>query len=251
MSTASGGARGGVQVIARAIDVLRALKGQPGGLSLGQIADRVGLPRSTVQRIVAALQSERMVIASGSGSGIQLGPELHALAEGARYNTVDLLRPILQDIARETGETVDLSVVRGAVLVFIDQVPGSHRLRTVSQVGEEFPLTSTANGKACLALLPLSEAQRLAQAEWAGQGIAGDMAGLMAELVQVRVDGVAYDRDQHTVGISAVGIGFRNWHGDLFALSIPTPSMRFAEKSAALADVLLAALPVIADRVGR
>ena len=59
-AVADAGARGEkaqVQVIARAAAVLRTLEGQPGGLSLGQIAQDVGLPRSTVQRIVAALQS--------------------------------------------------------------------------------------------------------------------------------------------------------------------------------------------------
>jgi len=240
----------GIQVIARAVAVLRALKGEPGGLSLAQIAERVDLPRSTVQRIVRALQTERMVIASGTGSGIQLGPELHALAEAARYSTVDILRPVLQDIARETGETVDLSVLRGQMLVFIDQVPGSKRLRTVSQVGEEFPLTTTANGKACLALMPEAEATRLVLAEWARAGTPGDLTALLAELGQVRLSGIAQDLDQHTVGICAVGIGFRNWKGDLFAVSIPTPSTRFAQGGAMLAQTLLAARAVIRAMMG-
>lgn len=235
----------GIQVIARAVAVLRALKGEAGGLSLAQIAEQVDLPRSTVQRIVRALQTERMVIASGSGAGIQLGPELHALAENARYNTVDLLRPVLLDIARETGETVDLSVLRGNSLIFIDQLPGSHRLRTVSQVGEAFPLTTTANGKACLALMPDSEVTRLARSEWARQRRDGDLPALFDEIGAARRLGYAQDLDQHTVGISAVGIGFRNWKGDLFAVSVPTPSTRFAQTGATLANALLQALPAI------
>lgn len=241
----------GIQVIARAVAVLRVLKGEAGGLSLAQIAERVDLPRSTVQRIVRALQVERMVIASGAGAGIQLGPEVHALAEGARFNTVDLLRPLLQEIARVTGETVDLSVLRGQRLVFIDQVPGSHRLRTVSQVGDEFPLTSTANGKACLALMTAAEAARVIRAESARDGRGGEVAALLAEVETVRATGLGYDRDQHTLGISAVGIGFRNWKGDLFAISIPTPSQRFAEKQADLVRALIAARPGIEERVGR
>ena len=54
----------GIQVIARAAAVLRALKDSQTGLSLGQIADRVALPRSTVQRIVAALIDERLLVAT-------------------------------------------------------------------------------------------------------------------------------------------------------------------------------------------
>lgn len=54
----------GVQVIARAAAILRSLKNESDGLSLGQIAERVGLPRSTVQRIVGALHAESLVIAA-------------------------------------------------------------------------------------------------------------------------------------------------------------------------------------------
>ena len=82
--------RNGIQVIARAAAVLRALKDDPTGLSLGQIAERVALPRSTVQRIVAALQDERLVISSNQGSGIRLGPELHALARHALQDALHL-----------------------------------------------------------------------------------------------------------------------------------------------------------------
>jgi uncharacterized membrane protein len=52
----------GVQVIARAADVLRALEVEPGGLSLAKIAQSVELPRSTVHRIVTALEAESLVV---------------------------------------------------------------------------------------------------------------------------------------------------------------------------------------------
>ena len=57
-------ARGGIQVIARAANILRALEGEGEGLSLGEIAARVDLPRSTVQRIVTALADEQLLIAA-------------------------------------------------------------------------------------------------------------------------------------------------------------------------------------------
>ena len=100
--------RNGIQVIARAAAILRALKTNPSGLSLGQIAEIVRLPRSTVQRIVAALQSESMVIADASGGGLRLGPELNALAEATRYNIVESCRLLLTELTQATGETADL-----------------------------------------------------------------------------------------------------------------------------------------------
>jgi DNA-binding IclR family transcriptional regulator len=126
--------RGGIQVIERAAAILRALKASPNGMSLGKIAKAVDLPRSTVQRIVATLQAERILIADMSGRGIRLGPELNALAEATRYNMVESCRSFLSELVKETGETADLSVYRGTSMIFLDQVPGTHRLRTVSSV---------------------------------------------------------------------------------------------------------------------
>ena len=230
-------ARNGIQVIARAASVLRALKGAQTGMSLGQIAERVDLPRSTVQRIVGALQAERLVIASGSG--IRLGPELHSLAESAHYNIAETIRPLLQDLSRDTEETVDLSILRGNILIFIDQIPGTQRLRTVSSVGETFPLTTTANGKACLSLMDEDAVERLARGEWARAGLERDMSDFFQQIAQVRRTGVAFDRDEHTAGISAVGIAFKDWKGDLYGVSVPTPSTRFAQNEAKLTKAIL------------
>jgi DNA-binding IclR family transcriptional regulator len=232
-------ARNGIQVIARAASVLRALKGSQTGMSLGQIAERVDLPRSTVQRIVGALQAERLVIASSAGAGIRHGPELQSLAESAHYNIAETIRPLLQELSRNTGETVDLSILRGNILIFIDQITGTQRLRAVSSVGETFPLTTTANGKACLSLMDDDAVERLARAEWARANIKRDMSEFLQQIAQVRQQEVAFDRDEHTPGISAVGIAFKDWKGDFYGVSIPTPSTRFKEGEASLTAAIL------------
>jgi len=232
-------ARSGIQVIARAASILRALKNENDGLTLAQIAERVSLPRSTVQRIVGALQSEQFVIAVSPERGIRLGPQLAALAESAKIDMAEKLRPFLVDLGRRTKETVDLAVLRGKRLVFIDQIAGTHRLRTVSQVGETFPLTDTANGKACLAKLADKQLRMIVENE--GLSKPAELA-LLDELADIRRTGLAYDRDEHTDGISAVGAAFFDRQGDLYAISMPTPSSRFRKEEKLLADHLLQTL---------
>ncbi len=231
--------RNGIQVIARAAAILSTLKDAPGGMSLGQIAERVELPRSTVQRIVQALQKERLLITTGSAGGVRLGPELHALAGAARYNIVDQLRPFLQELVEETGETVDLSVLRGGRMIFLDQVQGTHRLRAVSSVGEAFPVTTTANGRACLALLSDKEAQQVAESEWNRLDQASEWNKLLKALTKARASGLAEDRGEHTDGISALGFAFTDTVGDLHAISIPIPTPRFEEKRSMVLAALL------------
>jgi DNA-binding IclR family transcriptional regulator len=221
--------RGGIQVIARAASILRALRANTSGMSLGQIAEKVNLPRSTVQRIVGALQEERLVIASGAWGNIRLGPELHALAEATRYSVVEECRLSLSELSNRLGETVDLSVLRGAGMIFLDQVPGTHRLRTVSSVGEVFPLTTTANGRAALSRLSDDKARKLAEDEWARRGLTPDWPKFSDRLAQIRSRGLAFDLDEHTGGISAVGAAFTDLSGEIHAISVPVPSSRFAE----------------------
>ena len=241
--------RSGIQVISRAAAILRVLRDQPQGLSLAQIAERVGLARSTVQRIVAALQSERMIITIGNG-GIRLGPEITALAEATKVSVVEFCRPFLLEITRATGETADLSVLQGHQLIFLDQVAGTHRLRAISAVGDKFPLTDTANGRAILAAMNPDEAERFARLEWDQLGMDEDWAKLSQMLKTVRQTGLAYDMDEHTSGISAIGVAFTDWIGVPHAISVPIPSTRFEAQKRRVQAALLKAKALVTKAIG-
>ncbi|MDJ0638659.1 MAG: IclR family transcriptional regulator [Paracoccaceae bacterium] len=231
----------GVQVISRAASILRLLGRQTNGLSLGQIATAVELPRSTVQRIVNALASEGFV-STGSGSGtIRLGAEIQSLAQATTTTPADRLRPAMQQIANSTGETVDLAVLQNGHMLFVDQIVGSQRLRTVSSIGERFPLTTTANGKAALACLDEIDATRLILAELKSSGESRKLAPLLAEIDSIRGGALAVDEDEHTNGISALGFGTTDPSGEVFAISVPVPSSRFAQVREELVQAMQAA----------
>jgi len=231
-----------VQVIARAATILRALEDESGGLSLGQIAQRVSLARSTVQRIVAALECEKLVIAATPNGRVRLGPAILRLAASVRSDFIALARPFLEKLSAELQETVDLSVVKKDHLVFIDQVISSQRLRTVSAVGETFPLHCTANGKAYLAQLSDQAIEKLIGRafEQRTPNTRTRIDALLADLAAVRHTGVAYDREEHTLGISAAGVALRDPLGNSVAISVPVPAQRFADQEALIAERLLA-----------
>jgi DNA-binding IclR family transcriptional regulator len=218
-----------IQVITRAIGVLRALEGEPDGLSLGQIAQRVGLARSTVQRIVDALRAEQFVISASPTAGVRLGPALIRLAASASVEFDHITRPIMVELSQAVGETVDLSVLKGNSAVFTDQVQGRHRLRAVSAIGESFPLHCTANGKALLSVLPSDKLDRLLKnplPKMTANTITKP-AELLKQIEICRRSGIAIDDEEHTEGISALGTGFEDPLGRAIALSIPVPTTRF------------------------
>ncbi len=229
----------GIQVISRAAEILRTLAETPGGLSLGQIARRVDLPRSTVQRIVGALSSEGFVSTENGSGGIRLGSEIQSLAQATARDTKDSLRPLMQRIADDTGETVDLAILDGRKMLFIDQIVGSQRLRTVSSIGERFPLTTTANGKAALACFDEAEAARLVLAELETMSDGRpELPAILAEIAAIRNGALATDADEHTDGISALGFAVRDRGGDVYAISVPVPSSRFERLQTDLAKTL-------------
>lgn len=224
---------------------MRVLMESNDGFSLGQLAKRVSLPRSTVQRIVNALLAEGLVMPASPEGGLRLGPEIQKLAAAARINVAGLLHPILIELARETGETVDLSIFRENQVEFLDQVIGSHRLRTVSGVGETFPMLTTATGKATLGLLPDELVAELAERELHQSEGGKSLPQVLAEVEAVRQNGVALDIDEHTVGISAAAVAFKAPTGLIYAISLPVPSQRFAETR----GTLVAALKQTLERV--
>jgi DNA-binding IclR family transcriptional regulator len=231
-----------VQVIARAAAILRALEDERHGLSLGQIAQRANLARSTVQRIVAALETEKIVIAATPNGRVRLGPTILRLASSVHTDFVELARPFIVRLSRELRETVDLSVVKKDHLVFIDQVIGSQRLRTVSAVGESFPLYCTANGKAYLAQCDAAAIKPLIGSRFEARtpNTLTRLDAVLRELTIVRKDGIAFDREEHTLGICAAGVALRDPHGNFVAISVPVPSQRFYDHQALIRDRLLA-----------
>lgn len=246
------GGKHSIQVIRRAVDILRALEGEPEGLSLSQIALRVGLARSTVQRIVDALRAEQFLIAASPTAGVRLGPALIRLAASASVEFDQITRPIMADLSQAIGETVDLSVLKGQSAVFTDQIQGRHRLRAVSAIGESFPLHCTANGKALLSVLSGEKLNRLLKGPLARMtpNTITKPVDLLKEIEACRRTGIAVDNEEHTEGISALGTGFMDPMGRAIALSIPVPTTRFKRTHQALAAHLLAAREQILESLG-
>ncbi|MGH2894330.1 MAG: IclR family transcriptional regulator, partial [Solirubrobacteraceae bacterium] len=147
---------------------------------------------------------------------------------------------------------VDLSVLIHDHVSFIDQVAAPHRLRAVSAVGGSFQAHCTANGKALLAthrdevlreLLP-----RMLEA--ATPNTITDRELLIEHLGTVRRDGFAVDREEHTLGICAVGAVVNDTFGPVAAVSVPVPTQRFTGHEKSLSQALLSTVAEIDDVLG-
>jgi DNA-binding IclR family transcriptional regulator len=192
-----------------------------------------------------------LVIAASPNGRVRLGPTIARLATSVQTDFVSIARPFLIKLSDELRETVDLATVKKDHLVFIDQVIGSQRLRTVSAVGETFPLHCTANGKAYLAELDEIAIARLIGTKFERRTAATltRLDELLKDLKAVRKSGIAFDREEHTPGICAAGIVMRDPLGNHIAISVPVPAQRFAENQTLIADRLLATKRALEERL--
>lgn len=242
----------GIQVIARAANILRALEDESQGMSLGEIASRVNLPRSTVQRIVTALADEQLLIAATPRSKVKLGPALIRLARATNDEIDKIARPFMDALSKDINETIDLSIIQGKTAVFVDQVLGNHRLRAVSGIGERFPLHCTACGKALLATLRDDKLERRLSGELAKftPKTNTDPIQLHKEIKGIQSGDLAYDFEEHTEGICAMSVSFIDPLNRAFAISIPVPTPRFSRNKERFEAALLKCRDQISKSLG-
>jgi DNA-binding IclR family transcriptional regulator len=238
--------RSGVGVIARAAAILRTLEDEPTGLSLGAIAKKSGLPRSTVQRMVDALAQEELLEVHGPG-GVCLGPALMRLASHSHVDITQKARPYLEELSRVTGETAVLTGASGAEQLILHSVVSPHALRVSPVAGNFLSIYATAGGKVLLsamhpdAVLKMlgSELKRLTPKT-------PTLAQLLVQLEEVRHSGFAFDFDEHTLGVGAIAVGLQTPQGQ-YAIDVVGPVWRMEQSIEAIKDALTTCKQALTD----
>ena len=188
----------GVQSLRRAFSVLEAVCLNPEGLNLAQISKAVGLHNSTTFHLIKTMVSLGVLQQDQRNKTYHVGAHLFALARGAT-DDVELARisaPILEDLARETGENSHIAVRTSEGVVIIDKREGSAQVRMNERIGAVRPAHATAVGKAILAGLSDEQLNAFLEhhelTEYTTKTIT-DSERLMLEIAQVRENGIAYD----------------------------------------------------------
>ncbi|KTC32550.1 MAG: IclR family transcriptional regulator [Pseudomonas sp.] len=250
-SQESSAKHGGIQVIARAASVMRALGSNPQGLSLGAIAQVVDLPRSTVQRIINALCVEHLVETLGPAGGFRLGPAFGQLVTQAQVDIISLVRPYLSALSEQVLESTCLASLSGDKLYVLDRIVAERELRVVFPIGIHVPATVTSGGKVLLAELS-SEAQQalLPDPLPACTPKSLGRAALLEQLRTIRVSGAANDQDEYIEGLCSYAILLDTYLGH-YSISIVAPNARAAARGEAFQQALQACKQSIEEVIGR
>jgi DNA-binding IclR family transcriptional regulator len=226
MSNAGGAS---VQSVDRALSILEVLA-RVGTAGVTEIAAELGVHKSTAFRLVATLEAHRLVEQAGDRGRYALGVGLLRLAGAttARLDLVQESRPVCRQLASDTGETVNLTVLAEHSALYLDQVAGSSALQSHNWVGQHIPLHATSNGKVLLCELePEKLEESLGKLARFTPMTITRKAQLREELEVVRRQGYSVAVDELEIGLTAVAAPIRNAHGDVVAsISVSGPTFR-------------------------
>jgi DNA-binding IclR family transcriptional regulator len=214
--------RTAVGVLDRCVAVLGAV--ESGARSFTDVVELTGLARPTAHRLIQSLEDHGFLVHAG-GLGYVLGPRLLGLAASAMQDLPlrDLARPILERLARSTGESAQLFVRDGDRRVCIDSAESDSELRTIVEVGSALPLTKGSAGKIFLAWTGDHDRSRLI-------GTADDTARLEQQVATTRRRGWAESVAERAPGVASVSAPiFGPERSLLAAVSVSGPVTRFGQ----------------------
>jgi IclR family transcriptional regulator, acetate operon repressor len=246
-----------VQSLVRALGIVNQLAGADEGMTLTSLAESVGLPPSTVHRLLTTLEQERYVHFDPEGRLWSVGVQAFVAGSGflKTRNLAGVARPFMRALMNESGETVNLAVEDESEAVYLAQVECRQMMRALARPGARVPLYCSSVGKALLSAmadddlngaLPRQGMRRLTE------NTITSKATLRDELALTRQRGFAIDDEEHAFGLRCVAaLIFDETGAAMAAISISGPTARISEaRIAHLGDVVRRKADEITARLG-
>lgn len=244
-----------IRAVERALDVLLCFSRQTPELSMTQIAEQVGIHKSTVHRLLATLEKRRFVQRDPVTGTYRLGIRLFQMA----YLTLEhndlrqLASPFLRRLGEQFQENVHLSVLDDCDIIFVYVIESPQRVKLAAAVGQRLPACATASGKAMLAFMPEESVRRILEhgmTQYTPNTLCSPEA-LFENIRQVRERGFALDEQEYEAGINAVAAPiFDQNHQPIAAVAVAGPAYRLTrERMLEIGPVVLATTRDIAQEI--
>jgi IclR family transcriptional regulator, acetate operon repressor len=222
----------GTGALEKAMDVLEAIGSKPTGLSQADLGAQLGLPRTTLYRIIASLIERGMIRRDPVRKVYRLGFRYLELVRNA-YLMPDLVAAAsleLRSLRDLTGETSYLAVLDGNQVMSLERCDGAHSQRSAAALGQSKPVYCTGQGKAILAALDEVSREEILK----GLTLTAltpltiiDRRRLHTELKITRARGYAIDDEEIVLGVRCVAAAIRDNAGRVRgALSVAGPAYR-------------------------
>ena len=240
----------------RALDLLIEVEAdvvrRPRGVAIQQVANELGVHKSTASRLMQTLVSLGYAVpVRNSSRGFRLGPavHLHQSLSNDERRLRELAHPVLAELVEASGECAHAAVISGSWALVIDDVETQQPLRVVAGRGRRVPLHCTSAGKCLLAFGDTPIPTQL-PARTSRTIINADM--LRLHLRDIVSRGYALDDEENDPGVRCISAPVFNEHGECIGcIGIDGPSVRITEAQIdSLAENVVGAAKRLSDRIG-
>lgn len=211
-----------LSTVRNAARVLKAFRDGGPSLGVSELARRLGLGKSTVHRLLATLAGEGLVAHDQETGMYRLGLALYELGAlvPAHLALHEAATPVIEALRYNTRETVQVSVLDGREVVYVERLESSYTLRIMGRVGHRMPAYCSSSGKVLLAFLS-DERLNTLLADWALTPLTPqtitDGERLRSELHRIRARGFAENVNESEPGAASVAAPIRGIGGDVVA----------------------------------
>ena len=219
-----------VESVARALRIIEALAQSPAGLS--ETARRVGLPKSTVARLLSTLENAEAVERDEDGRLYRLGPMVQRLssAAGGPGQLTAFARPYLEELTTITGEAAGISIPDGYQVHYVDQTEAEHPVQVRDWTGELIPMHVVPSGLVIMAHWPEQQVDRYLSRELVKltPNTVTDPGAIRERLARIREVGYEWVFEEFVEGINSVAAPVLEKSGRITAaLHVHGPAYRF------------------------
>ena len=214
-------------------------------LSLQEISDRAGITKSSTFRILFTLEKLGYVGKNAETGKYKLGLKVLESAQKVRTSLgiLQMSRPLMEELRRKFGETVNLAVLQNDQIVYLEIIEGSHAFRMTGDVGARVPLHASAIGKAIGAFIPEAALKALLEngsLRRLTPNTITSRSELGKALARVRQQGYALDSEEVDLGASCVAVPiFTQGPHATHAMSLSGPTSRIRTRQRAIIAELL------------
>lgn len=230
-----GNATAALGSVDNALQVIELLSRRP-QVRVVDVADHLGVARSTAHRVLSALMQRGFVVQDASRT-YRAGPAFERIRDDREHHDPEVVRSVVHShlvtLSAELRETCSVGVLEGNGVRFIDAVESDHALRISGRVGILLPAHVTAIGIVMLSELTQESLRALyPRGLGSNRETAAILQGLERRILAVRRNGYARNNGEHSLGINTVAMALRYPNGQAFAgVSVPIPTPRFEPRA--------------------
>lgn len=220
-----------VRAVDRALQILKSFTFEKRQMSLTEICKMIELPKTTVFRLLIALEEQGFVEKDSITQSYKLGALLFRLGSivSSDLEVKKVSLPIMEELAVKTKETLNINIVQNDERVCVVKVEGSHDLRQFIEIGKGLPLYKGASGKVLLAYMTRNRQEQILVA--AKADLRKSKEQIIAELDEIKKNGYAASQDERVLGAAAVSTPIFDCMGNLAGgLTISGATIRFTEE---------------------